>query len=548
MASRDEMLAQAYERGLLNPQQTDAYHEAMRRGLVKAAPAGGNRPMRGQAYQQTRMAAEDARRAGGVRGALSEASGAVNALTSGLPFVQDASAVLGAALDPRTYTLGDGVGFGEARNAARQGARAATEDFGQRHPVVANVLSTGGVGLSMLTPGGLGSNIVQHAPAGANALVKAGATGMNALRGGVAAGTAGAIYGLGADGTPDERLRQGTTGAVVGAVGGSAFGTALSRAPRPARSKAPTPAQLEIAKNAAYKAVDDMDVRYTPKAFDDFVTGLRDEMDAAKINPRRHPKAMSMVREIERMKGSTPTLTEMDQLRQVIRRDVASSTEEAERFFGQKMIQNLDEFIGSTTQASVTSGNARQGAEAIRTARDLNTRVRKVESITEALEKAQNRTGGTGSGGNINNAIRQNLRSVLERSRNLTEVERQAITDIVRGTAGQNALRQVGKLSPSGNGLMAGLNLGAAAHFGPAGAVPGTVGLVSKFLADRATKRAVTDLVNIMARGGTGGLRAEQRLADMAANDPAVQQIYQQVATLLTRGAGVASASATNGR
>jgi hypothetical protein len=108
--------------------------------------------------------------------------------------------------------------------------------------------------------------------------------------------------------------------------------------------------QLKAAKDAAYQATDDVGVRYTPQALDDLVTGIKDEVTAAKINPMRHPRAASMLSDIEAMSGTSPTLTQLDQLRQVIRRDVASAPDEAEAFFGKKMIRNIDEFIDSAGQ------------------------------------------------------------------------------------------------------------------------------------------------------------------------------------------------------
>jgi len=72
---------------------------------------------------------------------------------------------------------------------------------------------------------------------------------------------------------------------------------------------------------------------------------------------------------------------------------------------------------------------------------------------------------------------------------------------IVTGGDRQNALRLLGKLSPSGNGLMAALGLGATMANPAAAIVPG-VGLAAKTMADRMTKKAVDDLTRQVRTGG----------------------------------------------
>lgn len=293
-------------------------------------------------------------------------------------------------------------------------------------------------------------------------------------------------------------------GAINGALAGA---RPASIAPQP-RIARPTPAQrmtaeaLPAAKTAAYQAAENAGVRYAPSAVDDLVDGISAEMKAANISPTRHPKASSMLSDIEAMRGSSPTLTELDQLRQVIRRDVANARDPAEAFFGRKMIQNLDEFIGAAGPGQVVAGNPERAANAITEARDLNTRLRKVEAVQDAVETAKLRAGSTGSGGNVDNALRQNLRRVLEGSRNLTADEKASLESIVLGGKGQNLLRLIGKLSPSGNGLMAALNLGAAGFGGPLGMVPGAAGMASKLAADSMTLGKIARLIDLMAAGG----------------------------------------------
>lgn len=291
-------------------------------------------------------------------------------------------------------------------------------------------------------------------------------------------------------------------------VGGAAgAGAASVRAPSLPVRAAPVPKamsvdQLRAAKTAAYQAADQAGVRYAPEAVDGLISNIAADLQKARLNPARHPKAASMLADIQKAAGGSPTLTELDQLRQVIRRDVASAPDKAEQFMGKRMIAQIDRFVDGATPNDVAAGDAQNASDLINNARDLNTRLRKVESVTGAVRSAELRAGSTGSGGNADNAMRQNLRRVLEKTPNLSHEEGAALESIVMGGKGQNLLRLVGKLSPSGNGLMAAANLGAAAVAGPLGAIPGAAGLMSKIAADRMTRMKVEGLVQLMARGG----------------------------------------------
>jgi len=196
------------------------------------------------------------------------------------------------------------------------------------------------------------------------------------------------------------------------------------------------------------------------------------------------------------------------------------------------MIAGLDNFIDNAGAGQVISGNAADAAGTIRTARDLNTRVRKIETVNDAVEGARLRAGSTGSGGNVDNATRQNLRRVLEDTPNFSPQEKAALESIVLGGKGQNLLRLVGKLSPSGNGLMAAGNLGAAAAAGPLGAVPGMAGIVSKLAADGMTRAKVAQLVEMIASGGAPAVTTQ-----------VASRLPPAAAAKLARAAGVAGGS-----
>ena len=317
----------------------------------------------------------------------------------------------------------------------------------------------------------------------------------------------GGILGLTADGAAmgglnaaghDESI---TKGALVGGAGGLAAGgiakaaSSTSDLVRNLLTKKPVTPDLDAlkaAKDAAYKSVDDAGVVYEPDKVDTLVQGISDDMSAAKLNPLRHPMASSMLDEIKGYAGKPLGMTELDQLRQVVNRDVAYRPDAAEGFFGKRMVDNIDEFVDSNA-----------GGELITTARDANRKYRNVSDVMGQLTKAERRAASTGTGGNADNTLRQNIRAILDnprRSRFFDPKAKELMDKIVMGDESTNALRSLGRLSPETGGLQAALSTGASMA-NPWFALPAVAGFASKRFADRQTKQGVKDLVHYLSTG-----------------------------------------------
>lgn len=288
--------------------------------------------------------------------------------------------------------------------------------------------------------------------------------------------------------------------------------------------------QLKAAKDAAYKQVDQAGIRFTPDAYQGLAVNIGRDLAGKRINPRRTPAAYSAMEDIikEARSGKEVTLTELDQWRQIVRREVLSKPDKAERYMGERIIKQIDDFAGKAS-ASDVAGNVppEQAVAILKKARDLNTRVVKYEAVSGAREKALRQAKRTGSGGNVNNATRQQIDKVGEKQGNWTPEERAAIDKIVLGDATANAARQVGKLSPQGNGLSAGLNLASAATLGPAGAIPGATGMVAKWIADAITNKRVDELLALIAKGGENGALAEQMVRQRAGSDQTASVVFR---------------------
>lgn len=269
-----------------------------------------------------------------------------------------------------------------------------------------------------------------------------------------------------------------------------------------AGAKLPTPEidDLYATKAAAYKTVDQLGARYSAESVDNLYTDMIRR--AENLSPERHPLAYSTLVDLEKKGPQALSLTQLDQLRQVIRLDLVDSGSRAEAEFGRRFISAIDDFIDNATPASISGVTGQTADYAIRTARKANTVLRKSERLQDAMEAARLSAAASGSGGNIDNAIRQQLVRIVKDPQTFTKAEIAQMEAIIMGGGKiQDVLRKLGKLSPSGSGLMAALGIGGTMA-NPAAALIPAVGIAAKAVSDRATQNGVQNLTNVVRSGG----------------------------------------------
>lgn len=405
-------------------------------------------------------------------------------------------------------------------NMARE--RGVEDSFAASHPMTAAVGRGVGNAALMAVPAGPGA----EAFAGGNLMT-------NAARGATVAGLTGAGYAAADRGTVPERLMTTARAAHdpvtlgLGAVGGA---LATVR-PRKASAAVPTLEQLTAGKNAAYDAVDAAGVQVPAEDFRALTQDMATAMDKEGFNAGLHPKAAAMMERIGQSDrgagGASPTLTQLDQLRQQIGRDVASSPDAGERRMGAIMRSQIDDYIAQLPEAGD-----------LLNARDLNTRVEKLRSLDNLDDMAGRRAARTGSGGNKENTLRQNVDRFMTTTPNLTPDEQAAARGVVEGSMTGNTLRSIGKLSPFGNGLGLAVHAvgGVTSHGATLPIAAG--GAVAKMASEAITTRNVSALRALIASGGQAAQEVSRQLADPAyaelraqlANDLAVQAGVQETA------------------
>ena len=167
--------------------------------------------------------------------------------------------------------------------------------------------------------------------------------------------------------------------------------------------------------------------------------------------------------------------------------------------------------------------------------RDFTRRGRSAEAFEGLIEEAKRNAGKSGTGGNLDNSLRQAVdRTLKKQGKFLNQAEREAAERIVRGTRGQNAARLIGRgLSPTTGALNSLATTGAALATSGASIPVQLAGLGLKKGSEATTKRRINDLVRqIQAGSKDAAARPETTLSQAVTNSKKQQELAAILALL----------------
>lgn len=287
----------------------------------------------------------------------------------------------------------------------------------------------------------------------------------------VAPGVASEAAGQMAEGTGYEPLAR-VAGALGGAVGASKLASAATA---PKAAAVPTAAENAALKSGyqgpATKTLE-INPTYAEKVADTAAANLQRQKFSVK-----DPETATVYSLLEDLKkpefGATHRMADFDNTRRRLNEIAGSEGSGANA--AQQAIRTIDAATLRIPSSAVVAGDARAAAKELFDARKAAAVEFRDKKIMSVLEKAANTASATHSGGNLENEIYKQVRTMLnnprQHLRGWTAEEKDALRAVLPGH-GANALRRAGKMMGGGGGLGQ-LASGAAgtAMFGPAGMI-----------------------------------------------------------------------------
>ena len=244
-------------------------------------------------------------------------------------------------------------------------------------------------------------------------------------------------------------------------------------------------------KNAAYKEVDDSGVKFSQDEVGGLFARIKSALD---VDPNYVPEVdkqtTASLKVLEAQLGKELTVGQLDKLRQgLYKRYSVARNEDSIR----GMIDEIDDLIMAKEPAN----------KLMNIAREANKRYKKSELLENAIIKAQDQAAASGSGGNVVNKYRQAMTRIINSKRDskyFSEDEINLMRKFVRGDVKENALRLVGKLSPTGNGLMQALNIAAISQ-NPQMVLGTIAGVSAKVKSEKSAMKSVDQILDMVATG-----------------------------------------------
>lgn len=366
----------------------------------------------------------------------------------------------------------------------------------QQHPYAYGAGQVGGAVLpAIVAPEMFGGKFVASAPTMASA----------ALRGGLTGGAYGAVTGFGrGEGGALNRTVAGAEDAVTNAAAGAISAPVVKGIAAAISPGASTPASAMAKKvgNFAYDAADSTPVEIAPSSIRTLADTIQDDMKKFGLRPKLQPLADGVMDEVNAIAANpNPTMQDLELLRRIAGR-AFNPVNPSEGEASGRIIDHIDDFMENMKPADVVSGDADTAVKALQVARANWSAFRKADLLENAVKQAQDRAASSGTGGNLVNSIRQNLRKILDSpklSRGFTNDEIAQIRAVERGGSMQNLARMFSVFAPSRGGLNAWL--GAAASALPGGAMIPAIGEGAHRVAQDATLAAAQQLPRNIATG-----------------------------------------------
>ncbi len=328
----------------------------------------------------------------------------------------------------------------------------------------------------------------------APALLTGGATGPTSMgsaipRAAVMSGLSGGAQAAGeAEGGLGPRLKAAAVAAPISAgLGAGAsliIGKVAGAVGKRSNAAALTVDGLERAKRAAYDAVEQSGDTVPAQLIQQAAKDVRDDItNSFSYLPEVSGRVEAALDKFDTIAGRDLTIGQLDEFR----KGLSQAFNETKKPQLLDLIDKVDEVIATSPA----------GGDLQLAARAANAKFKKAELIERAFKKADDQVSSKGSGGDVLNSYRKVATRIIndpKQAKWFDDEEKAALQKIIDGGVGEDILRRIGKLSPSGNGLMLMLNV-MATGYNPLFLGVGALGAGAKALADRSASGNVDNLM-----------------------------------------------------
>ena len=223
-----------------------------------------------------------------------------------------------------------------------------------------------------------------------------------------------------------------------------------------AAAAVPSAEALKDAARAGYDHPDVAAVQIKPQAASDLATKIENDLVAQgfRARPGQGGSTFDTIAELKNAPGPV-SVQDIDSVRKALGNVGKSGIPTADSVAANKAIAHLDDFLPNLSQSDLIAGDAAAANQILQDARGNWAAAKRSNMLTDKIDAAELQAASANSGHNVENALRQRMRSVLtspKLSRGLSVDEKSAIEAFVRGGPVSNVVRHIGNYLGGGGG------------------------------------------------------------------------------------------------
>lgn len=237
-------------------------------------------------------------------------------------------------------------------------------------------------------------------------------------------------------------------GMTAGVLAGGATGI------RRGQELPPVAKQLRDEADKAYKRAENAGLVVQPAYVQNMASKLSTKAFSEGFDPGLHPQIAAVLRRLEDEGANPKTLRELDQLRRIVRAPAKTFDNPDQQRIAGNMVDEFDSLIENISAANIQAGaNKDVAISALKQARDVYTKSRKVSIVEDMVDAAQTR-GAQQTQAGLDNTLRNqfvNLATNKKRMATFSKTEQDEIKRIARGGGNlQQMLRFTGRFAIRG--------------------------------------------------------------------------------------------------
>jgi len=323
-----------------------------------------------------------------------------------------------------------------------------------------------------------------------------------------------------------QAVTEATGSPIAGMIAGATTGAAGGVRPRKTEV-IPTAEQLKAQATQAYDRANKAGVVISPQSLKDTYPTFTNAVKEAGFDPDLHPQVNIVLNRLAEEGQAPKTLQELDTLRRIVRAPTKTFDNPDQQRVAYKLLDEFDNYIANLSdkdlavpKKSVDLGKygvievedamspkvaSKDAINSLKEARSLYSKSIKSDTIADLMERAEITAGANYTQSGLENALRQELKSLAKNKKRLAgfnQTEKDAIIAAAKGGNLQNFLRYVGKLAPTS--VIAGggaVGLGYLAGGATGAAVLPVIGGAGRYAATRMGLQNMKDIQDLVALG-----------------------------------------------